>query len=238
MNNEEKTTELPVGKNRVAIILPALNEAPTIGKVLDEIPKPALEQDGYQVEVVVVDSNSRDETAQMARDKGARLISAPGIGKARAVRTALASIEADFLIMLDADYTYPATYIPEMLRIMRSGCPVVVGSRLRGQREKGAIRRLNLIGNVLLTSLANILYGTRISDLCTGYWGMRREVIPELELRTGGFQLEAEIFTQLAKKGYSIAEVPIFYRRRPSKAKLNRVRDGVRIAWLLVSRRF
>jgi dolichol-phosphate mannosyltransferase len=227
-----------VKENRVAIILPALNEALTIGRVLDEMPKPALEQDGYQVEIVVVDSNSNDETAQIARDKGARILVEPRRGKAIAVRTALASIEADFVFLLDADYTYPATYIPEMLRILRSGCPVVIGSRLRGWREKGAIRRLNLVGNILLTRLANILYGTRISDLCTGYWGMRQEVIPELELRASGFQLEAELLTQLAKKGYAIAEVPIFYRRRPSKAKINRIRDGVRIAWLLVSRRF
>jgi dolichol-phosphate mannosyltransferase len=227
-----------VEENRVAIILPALNEALTIGRVLDEIPKPALEQEGYQVEIVVVDSNSRDETAQIARDRGARIAVETRRGKAVAVRTALASIEADFVFMLDADYTYPATYIPEMLRVMRSGYPVVVGSRLRGQRERGAIRRLNLIGNILLTWLANILYGTQISDLCTGYWGVKREVIPMLKIRASGFQLEAELFAQLAKSGYSIAEVPIFYRRRPSKAKINRIRDGIRIAWLLVSRRF
>jgi dolichol-phosphate mannosyltransferase len=140
--------------------------------------------------------------------------------------------------MLDADYTYPATYIPEMLKILHQGSPVVVGSRLRGEREKGAMRRLNVIGNVLLTLIANVLYRTRISDLCTGYWGMRGEVFAELKLFAEGFQLEAEMYTQLAKKGYPIAEVPIYYRCREGKAKLSGLKDGIKIGWMLISRRF
>jgi dolichol-phosphate mannosyltransferase len=148
------------------------------------------------------------------------------------------SIDAEFVFMLDADYTYPATYIPEMLKILSRGCPVVIGSRLRGGREKGAMRWLNVLGNSILTWVANTLYRTRISDLCTGYWGMRAEVIPDLNLLADGFQLEAEIYTQLSKKGYSIAEVPTYYRCREGKAKLSGVKDGFKIFWMLISRRF
>ena len=224
-------------KRPICIVLPALNEELTIGKVIDEIPKQVLEREGYQVEVLVVDSNSSDQTGQISQAKGARVITEPRRGKGRAMRTALASVKADFVFMLDADYTYPPTYIPEMLRILQD-YPVVIGSRLRGQREKGAIRRLNIVGNLMLTLLANVLYRTRISDLCTGYWGMRGEVIPNLNLQAEGFQLEAELFTQLAKKGYRIAEVPIHYRRRQTKAKLNRIKDGIKIGWTLIVRRF
>jgi dolichol-phosphate mannosyltransferase len=225
-------------QSSICIILPALNEELTIGKVIDEVPKQALERAGCHVEVLVVDGNSSDQTRQIAQEKGARVITEPRRGKGRAMRTALASVKADFVFMLDADYTYPATYIPEMLRILRQGSPVVIGSRLRGQREKGAIRRLNIVGNFVLTLIANILYRTRISDLCTGYWGIRGEVIPKLKLQAEGFQLEAELFTQFAKKGYRIAEVPIYYRRRQTKAKLNRIKDGIRIGWVLIARRF
>ena len=116
-----------------------------------------------------------------------------------------------------------------MLEVLKE-YPVVIGSRLKGKRQKGALRRFNLIGNHLLTVLANLLYGTRISDLCTGYWGFRREVIQNLNLTSDGFQLEAELLTQLAKKGYKIGEIPILYRARTGKAKLSILRDGLRIA--------
>lgn len=225
-------------KNSVCIVLPALDEELTVGKVIDEIPRQELERDGYQVDVLVVDGNSSDRTRHIAQEKGARVILEPRRGKGRAIRTIMEQIEADFIFMLDADYTYPATYIPEMLGILKQGCPVVIGSRLRGGQEKGAMRWLNVLGNSLLTRMANLLYSTRISDLCTGYWGFRAEVIPELNLLADGFQLEAEIYTQLSKKGYSIAEVPTYYRCRQGKAKLSGPKDGFKIFWLLISRRF
>ena len=225
-------------KRNISIILPSLNEELTIGKVIDEIPRQALEGEGYQVEVLVVDSNSSDQTRQIAQAKGARVMIEPRIGKGRAVRTALASLKADFVFMLDADYTYPATYIRDMLKILCQDYPVVIGSRLKGRREKGAMKRLNLIGNLLLSLMASVLYRTRISDLCTGYWGIRGEVIPRLRLLADGFQFEAELFTQLAKKGYRIAEVPVYYRRREGKTKLNKLKDGIKIGWMLIARRF
>ena len=113
----------------ICIILPALNEEPTIGKVIDEIPKQALEREGHQVEVLVVDNNSSDRTRQVAEEKGARVITESRRGKGRAVRTALESVKADFVLMLDADYTYPATYIPEMLNFLKQDYSVVIVTR-------------------------------------------------------------------------------------------------------------
>ncbi len=225
-------------RHSVCIILPALNEELTIGKVIDEIPWQTLEREGYQVNVLVVDGNSSDRTRQIAQEKGATVIIQPRRGKGRAMRTAIDSVKADFIFMLDADYTYPASHIPDMLKILSQDYPVVIGSRLKGRREKGAIRRLNIVGNILLTLIANILYRTRISDVCTGYWGMRGEIIPNLNLSANGFQFEAELFTQLAKQGYLLAEVPIYYRRREAKTKLSRIKDGVKIGWMLIARRF
>ena len=225
-------------RHSVCIILPALNEELTIGKVLDEIPRQTLEREGYEVDVLVVDNNSTDRTGQIAREKGARVIFEPKQGKGRAMRTALGSVKADFIFIVDADYTYPASYIPDMLKILRQDHSVVIGSRLKGQRQKGAISPLNVVGNFLLTLLANILYRTSISDVCTGYWGMRGEVIPNLNMSADGFQFEVELFIQLVKQGYSIAELPIYYRRRETKSKLSRIKDGGKIGWMLISRRF
>jgi glycosyltransferase involved in cell wall biosynthesis len=227
-----------MNKAKVSIILPALNEAETIGKVIDEIPQQALEQEGYSVEVLVVDNGSTDQTAQIAREKGARVISEPRRGKGRAVRTAFEQVNADFVFMLDSDYTYPTTHIPDMLKLLNQGYSVVIGSRLKGKREKGAISGWNMIGNQVLTLMAKILYRTRISDLCTGYWGFRGEVLPQLNLSAVGFTLEADLLAQVTKNGYRIGEVPIHYRRRPSPSKLPSVTAVVQIALALITARF
>jgi dolichol-phosphate mannosyltransferase len=232
--------ELKGGGNSplLVIILPTLNEERTIGKVIDEIPRAILEERGYQVKILVVDGNSTDLTRQIAQEKGVEVIIEPRKGKGRAVRTAFEQVKADFVFMLDADYTYPAAYIPDMLDMLHQGYDVVIGSRLKGEREKGAMSRLNTIGNHLLTLMAKVLYLTRISDLCTGYWGLKGGVIPRFQLTADGFNFEAELFTQIVKKGYSIGEVPIYYRRRPTPAKLSSIKDGLNIGWTLLSRRF
>ncbi|UCG10284.1 MAG: glycosyltransferase [Dehalococcoidia bacterium] len=223
---------------RVCIIIPTLNEAEAIGKLIDEIPREAMQQKGYEVEVLVTDGASTDRTGKIAEARGAKVIVEPKQGKGRQMRKALQMVDADFIFMLDGDYTYPPSYITEMLELLRHTYPVVIGSRLRGKIEKGGMSLLNMIGNHLLTLMANLLYKTRISDLCTGYWGMRREVIPNLSLTSNGFDFEAELLGQIAKKGYQIGEVPIYYRRRQTPPKLRSIRDGLRIGWSLIIRRF
>jgi len=222
----------------VCIILPTLNEEEAIGRVIDEIPARDLAEKGYDVKVLVVDGNSTDRTRQIAEAKGAEVIIESRKGKGRAMRTAFNTVDADFVFMLDADYTYPATYIPEMLAILQRDCSVVIGSRLRGQIEKGGMSQLNVVGNHLLTLMANVLYQTRISDLCTGYWGLRGEVIPNLNLTADGFDFEADLFSQVDRKGYRIGEIPVYYRRRQSPAKLNSIKDGLKIGRALMSKRF
>jgi glycosyltransferase involved in cell wall biosynthesis len=221
----------------VCIVIPTLNEESSIGQVIDEIPKKALEKSGYAVEILIVDGISTDQTASIALKKGADVLVETRRGKGRAIRSALEKVAPDYLFMLDGDFTYSASYIPAMLKVLQK-YPVVIGSRLRGKREKGALRKVNFVGNCVLTACANILYGTRISDLCTGYWGFRREVLQNLNLTSDGFQLEAEILIQVARKGYRIGEVPILYRCRAGKAKLSGLKDGIKIGRFLFSKRF
>ena len=222
----------------VSIILPALNEEETIGKVIGEVPKRELEKKGYKVEILVVNNNSADRTEGIAKEKGAKVILEPRRGKGRAVRTGFESASGDFIFILDADYTYPATYILRMLEVLQEGHDVVIGSRLRGQMKEGAMSKMNLVGNRFLSFIANILYGTRISDLCTGYWGLTRRVIEDIELDAKGFEFEANMFAEIVKKGYSIAEVPIYYRRRTTPSKLNPLKDGSKIGWTLLTKKF
>ena len=222
----------------VCVILPALNEEETIGKVIEEIPRGVLEEKGYRVNVLIVDGNSTDLTREVALDTGAEVIIEPRPGKGRAMKTAFQRVQADFVVMMDADYTYPATYIPDLLNMLQQGYDVVIGSRLMGRRDYGSISRLNIVGNRLLTMMASILYLTRISDLCTGYWGFKGEVISKLHLSAEGFNLEADLFAQVAKNGHSLGQVPIYYRRRSTPSKLGSIKAGLNIAKTLIRERF
>jgi dolichol-phosphate mannosyltransferase len=225
-------------KRLIAIILPTLNEEQTVGKVIDEIPYSRFDKNRYKLDVTVVDGKSNDRTIEIAKSRGAQVINEPRKGKGRAIITAFNSINADYFFFLDADYTYPATYIPEMLNLLEQGHPIVIGTRLRGKRQRGAIRLINIVGNHILTFMASLLYRNRISDLCTGYWGLRGDIVKTLNLKTDGFQIEAELFIELSKRGYPISDVPIYYRKRTGKAKLNALRDGFKIGWLLISKCF
>ena len=225
-------------QRRVSIVLPALNEERTIGEVIDEIKRADVAARGYEIEVLVVDNGRTDRTEDIASRQGARVIREGERGKGSAVRTGFGQVSGDFVFMLDADFTYPAAHIPEMLELLEDGHDVVLGSRIRGYMEPGAMSRLNVVGNRLLALLANLLYGTRISDLCTGCWGFRREVIDGLELDARGFDLEAEMFAEVARKGYRVVEVPIGYRRRKTPSKLGSIRDGVKIGRTLIKERW
>ena len=219
----------------ICIVLPALNEEENIGKVIAEIPRAKLEERGYIVRILVVDNNSTDMTAQLALDSGAEVITETRRGKGRAMRTGFKQSHADFVFMLDADYTYPGSFIPDMLDVLLGDYDVVIGSRLKGSRAKGAISRMNIVGNHLLTFMARVLYFRKISDLCTGYWGFKGEVLSKLRLSAEGFNLEADLFAQVVKNGYRIGEVPIYYRRRNTPSKLNSIKAGLRIGWKLIA---
>jgi dolichol-phosphate mannosyltransferase len=97
--------------------------------------------------------------------------------------------------------------------------------------------RLNVVGNVLLSLLAWALFGARISDVCTGFWGYRSDAIRRLELEARGFELEADMFVECVRNGLRIAEIPITYRARADQPKLSSLRDGVKIGMFLWKRR-
>ena len=220
------------------MVLPALNEHEAIGKVIDEIPIEELEAKGYQTEIIVVDNGSTDKTAEIAAAQGAKVISEPNRGKGRAIRTGFGAVSGDFVFMLDSDFTYPAGYITQMVELLEGGYDVVLGSRLNGSVEHGAMKRLNLVGNHLLAFLANMLYGTRVSDLCTGFWGFKVDVLRSLNLDAVGFELEANMLIEVAKHKYRIGEVPIQYRRRATASKLGSIKAGWMIGKTIVKKRF
>ena len=221
----------------VAVVIPTLNEEYSIGKVIDDVPVADLLQNGLETAVYVIDGQSTDKTREIAVEKGAQVILEERQGKGSAIQTAFKSITADYAIMVDGDDTYPIEMATAMTRLLKN-YDVVIGSRLKGTIEPGAMTRLNVVGNVLLSLLARALFGMRISDVCTGFWGFRRDAIERLELVASGFELEVDMFAECARKGLRIAEIPITYRARVDQPKLASVRDGLRIGAYLLRKRF
>jgi len=220
----------------VAVIIPTLNEERSIGKVIDGVPVADLLKDGIETAVYVIDGHSTDNTREIAAEKGAQIILEAREGKGSAIQTAFKSITADYAIMIDGDGTYPIEMATEMTRLLKTH-DVVIGSRLKGTIEPGAMTKLNVIGNTLLSLLARALFGAHISDVCTGFWGYRNDAIRRLELTARGFEIEADMFAECVRKGLRIAEIPVTYRARADQPKLSSLRDGVKIGLFLCRRR-
>jgi glycosyltransferase involved in cell wall biosynthesis len=220
----------------VAVVIPTLNEERSIGTVIDGVPVADLMQSGFETDVYVIDGRSTDNTREIAVEKGAHIILEKRKGKGVAIQTAFKSINADYVVMVDGDDTYPIEMATQMVCLLKK-YDIVVGSRLKGTIEPGAMTKLNVGGNVFLSLLAGLLFGVQISDVCTGFWAYRREAIKRLELAARGFEIEADMFAECVRNGLHIAEIPITYRARKDRPKLASLRDGVRIGLFLCRRR-
>jgi len=251
--------------NKIVVMIPALNEERSIGGVIDAVPRDELMEKGFEVRVVVVDGHSTDRTLDIARSKGAYILVQKGRGKGVGVRQAIAlcdpqevvpevlalrggrcshfadlasMLDARYLVMLDADGTYPPRFIIDMVSALGSGADVVMGSRFLGTIEEGAMTRLNHFGNILLSDVASLLYQQPCTDLCTGMWGFNMAALRALELNSKHFELEAELFAESAKKGLRVQEIPIHYKPREGETKLVPLKAGLTIMNKLMERRF
>ena len=246
-------------------MIPALNEERAIGKVIDEVPWIKLLDLGFRTEILVVDGNSVDRTLEIAKEKGVKTISQEGgKGKGIGVRQAFSLshpqqvvinvlnlkgnvemaldamksfLDSDYIVMLDGDGTYPSSYIYDMVISLEAGNDVVMGSRILGQIEPGSMSHLNFLGNLILSTIASIVYLHPISDLCTGLWGFRTSSLRLLSLDSLAFELEAEMFAEAVKNGLRIDEVPISYLRREGESKLVPLKSGAMILVKLMERR-
>jgi len=224
-------------KGKVAVLIPTLNEEMSIGQVIDRIPVEHLSNKGYEMSIYVVDGNSIDRTQHIAKEKGAELILEKRPGKGAAMQTAFKRIDADYFIMIDGDNTYPPEKIVDFLDLLKN-YDIVLGSRLRGKIEDGAMPKINIFGNFALTLIARALYGKKVTDVCTGFWGFRGETISSMELVAQGFEIEADMYAECSRHGFSIVELPIDYRKREDRPKLSSIDDGLKIGLFLFKKRY
>ncbi len=207
----------------MCILIPTLNEEATIGEVIE-----GFFRQGYH-NVLVIDGNSTDRTREIAERMGAKVVIQTGKGKGQAIREAFGIIDSPVVVVIDGDGTYLPEEVNKLLEpIRRNYADHVVGNRL-ANFEKGAFTRLNLIGNKIINFLFRIAYGVELHDILSGYRALTRELYKSVELEKPGFEVETELTVETIAKGFRIVEVPITYRRRGGKTKLNPIKDGIKI---------
>ena len=214
-------------KARTQVVIAALNEEPGIGATISEV----LAALNFP-KVLVVDGGSRDGTVGIAKDMGVDVAFQDGVGKGGAIAEALAhaDLSADYVVFIDADYTYPAEYLPGMIKILEENPRVgmVCGNRFNGHLDVRALGSLLYFGNRFLAFAHNLLNGVALSDPLTGLRVVRAEILRGWSVRSKGFDVEVELNHHVERKGYSIREVPIQYRQRLGEKKL-KLRHGATI---------
>lgn len=215
----------------VSVLLPTLNEESNLLILINEIKETVPE-----AEIIVIDGLSTDNTVKIANSVGVKVMLEKRKGKGIAIKKAFDESNSDYVIMLDADCTYPVKDIPKFLEKLEKH-DVVMGSRFKGHIAKGAMSVLNNFGNYFLSISASVLYLKPVSDVCTGMWGFSRKAYKNMNISAQAFELEANLFSQAIKKKFSIAEIPIDYFRRSGKSKV-RLTDGFLIFLFLLRERF
>jgi dolichol-phosphate mannosyltransferase len=215
------------------VLIAALNEEEGIGPTLSELKK-TLDKPAF----LVVDGNSTDKTAEIARVMGAEVLVQGGRGKGDAVGEAIMHVNdgVKYVVFVDADYTYPARYLPEMIKVLEENPRVgmVCGNRFKDELDLGKLHELFYFGNRLLAFAHNFLNGVELDDPLTGLRVVRRGILTGWKPKSKGFDIEVELNHQVERKGFGIVEVPIDYRPRLGEKKL-RLEDGLTILKRIVA---
>ena len=215
---------------KISIVIPALNEEGIVGKTVKSVPVAKLKENGLDVEIVVVDNASTDNTAQEAREAGARVVYGEKRGYGNAYLKGFSEAEGDIIVMGDADGTYPFEMTYEFIQpILKGEADFVMGSRLKGEIKPGAMPALHkYIGNPFLTWMLNALFKAGISDSHCGMRAIKKDTINKLGLKSPGMEFASEMVIEAARNNVKIAEIPITYYPREGESKLSSFADGWR----------
>ncbi|AUG81112.1 glycosyl transferase [Kitasatospora sp. MMS16-BH015] len=228
-----RATDGYVSRHTVSLVVPARNEARNIPWVFEQIPR-------CVGEVILVDGSSTDATVAIASHclPSVRSVQQSGPGKGNALRTGFEAATGEYIVMMDADGSMWPGEIPHYLHFLDNGYDFVKGSRCIAGGGSLDFTRVRSLGNRALLALVNQLYHTRLTDLCYGYCAFRRSFLDTLDLRSSGFEIEAEMIAHALRSGLRIAEVPsLELPRRSGRSHLHAVSDGRRVLRTLLAER-
>jgi len=224
-------------RSRISVVIAALNEEQGIGPTLEEL-RLVLSTS----QVIVVDGNSVDRTVEIAKEMGADVSLQEGTGKGDAMFQGVRQLPSSvrYVVFTDADFTYPAEFIPKMVEVLEHYPEVgmVIGDRFNGEQNfDKSITNPFYIGNRLIAVLQHVMNGIKLNDPLSGLRVVRAELLKDWKPKSKGFDVEAEINFLVERNGYRIAEIPIDYRSRLGKKKLG-MRHGFGIMRRIVAESF
>ena len=214
----------------LSVIIPCLNEEKTL-PVCIEIAKGTMLNADIPGEIIVSDNGSTDQSVQIAIAHGARVVHTAKKGYGNALIGGMRAAQGKFLIMADADGSYDFKDIPKFIDRLRAGADFVIGSRIKGTIHPGAMPFLNrYLGTPMLTFLANLFFGSSISDINCGLRALTREAFNRINLRAGGMEFASEMVIKASLAGLKIEEIPtsLFPDNRDRAPHLRPFRDGWR----------
>lgn len=218
---------------KIAVLIPCYNEELTVEKVIKDFKRELPEADIY-----VYDNNSKDKTAEIARNAGAIVKHEYRQGKGNVVRTMFMDIDADIYVMVDGDDTYPAEEVHKLIKpIEEERADMVIGDRLtNGTYQKENKRHFHEFGNNLVRESINVLFNTKLKDIMTGYRVFNKTFVKNMPVLSPKFEIETEMSLHALDKKFIIEEIPIVYRDRPegSTSKLNTIGDGIKVVKTIV----
>ncbi|KWT86932.1 glycosyl transferase family 2 [Candidatus Magnetominusculus xianensis] len=217
---------------KVSIVIPALNEEQTIGRVIEGCRK-------YCNEILVVNGPSADNTAEVAAAHGVRLIQDNGKGKGAAIREAIKQVTGDIIVFIDADGSHDPDDIPRLIEPIITGeADHVTGSRLLGGSSElhgGFDEFFRLMGSAFITACINWRYRVRISDSQNGFRAIKTAVARKLTLKENITTIEQEMIMKTIKKGFTLTEIPAHeYKRQAGVSKIRLTKVWFRYIYSLV----
>ncbi|MHB1440084.1 MAG: glycosyltransferase [Cuniculiplasma sp.] len=206
-------------KYNVSVIIPTMNEGKTIGQVIDGLQY--LEPD----QIIIVDTNSTDETREIASGKNAIILNEPRKGYGRAYKKGISEARGDIIVCLDGDGTYPTEAIGPLIDLLLIDKVDFISCDRMSLRTTHSYTNLHLVGNKILNKALAILYGYRLYDSQSGMWIFKKELYSKMRNLSDGMSFSQDIKIEAIRNGQLI-EVPIRYGVRLTKPKLNTWRDG------------
>lgn len=217
---------------KISVVIPCYNEEDGVRITIGQLP-PVVD------EIVVVDNNCTDRTAEVARSLGARVVAETRKGYGAAYQAGLPAATGDVIVTLDGDGTYPADQIPELVDHLEDKKLDFISASRFPLKNPRAMNFSNKVGNAVLTAGMAVLYGTPVRDSQSGMWVFRSSVYPKLRVKSDGMAFSEEIKIEAIRhRDVRFGEYNVDYRPRVGEVKLDKWRDGFRNLFFLVKKRF
>jgi glycosyltransferase involved in cell wall biosynthesis len=220
----------------ISVIIPVFNEELTIGNVVERV-KAVLKKNGFKYEIIVVDDFSTDKSRELSNRQGVKVYSLKKhMGKGYALRAGFAKAKGDIITTIDSDGSHRPEELPSLLTpILQDKADLVIGSRYLSQKPAAA-KKLNAIGVRLFNFLIKVFTRADVSDSQSGYRVMKSEVLRNMSLKSGEYEIESEMLVKTARQGFRVTEVPISFEQRTyGTSRLDPMVDGFKILLSIVS---